>query len=78
MVRTTPSPICCCDFQRQSLFRSTALAVLDPQGIIDLGHRITRKFDVDHGADTLNNFSLTHFDFPSYFNSSIASFGSPH
>jgi hypothetical protein len=28
---------------------------------------VTREFDVNHGADTLNNFTLTHLGFPNLY-----------
>jgi hypothetical protein len=34
--------------------------VLELQGVIYLGHRITRELDVHHGADALNDRTLTH------------------
>jgi hypothetical protein len=60
MVRTTPSPSCCCTSN------------VSPFG--SLGHRasarhrpwasVARELDVHHGADALNDRSLTHRRFP--------------
>src|SRR5690606_15526496 len=34
--------------------------VLELQGVIHLGHRFTRELNVHHGADALNDRTLTH------------------
>lgn len=35
-------------------------AAFELQGVVHLGHLVTRELHVDHGADTLDNFSFSH------------------
>jgi hypothetical protein len=48
-------------FEHQVGFAAGVLfGLVEQQRIVDLGHRIARELDIHHGADTLNNVSLTH------------------
>jgi hypothetical protein len=52
MVRTTPSPSCCCT-------SSVSGRAFQLERVIHLGHLVARELHVHHGADTLNNLALT-------------------
>jgi hypothetical protein len=51
-------------FEGQPCFSSGCTRVCQLQGFVHLGHLVARKFDVDHGTDTLNDLSLIHFMIP--------------
>ncbi len=51
MVRTTPSPSCCCTSRIRSESREL-------QRLVDMRDVLARKFDVDDRADDLGDFSL--------------------
>ncbi len=53
MVRTTPSPSCCCTSSVNSLPSSV-------KRIVDLRQLLAREFDVDHRADALDYRSFVH------------------
>ena len=63
MVRTTPSPISCCNFEGQTRLDSGVFfALVEHQGVIDLGHLFARELDVHNRADALNDGTLTHVE----------------
>ncbi len=60
MVRTTPSPSCCCTSKVRPFSASDAAGVREHQRVVNAGHRLARELDVDHRADALNDCPLTH------------------
>src|SRR5690606_40953930 len=48
------------DLEGQASFGEGVGSVLELQGVIHLGHRFARELDVHHGADALNDRTLTH------------------
>ena len=56
IVRTMPSPSCCCTSNVISVFSHL-------QRVVHLRHGLARELDVDDGADDLYDFALAHFRF---------------
>jgi hypothetical protein len=53
------------DFEHQLGFAHVRLfSLVELECVVDPGHCVTRELDVHHGADTLNNVSLTHRRIP--------------
>ena len=67
--------------QGQTLFGDGAIVILDHQRIVDFWYLVTRKLNVHHRTNTLNNFPLTHLMVP-HFNihtvPTIIDSGTPH
>jgi hypothetical protein len=53
------------DFEHQvRLAHIRLFGLIELECVVDPGHCVTRELDVHHGADTLNNVSLTHRRIP--------------
>jgi hypothetical protein len=52
------------NFEGQAVFGQGVCHVLELQGVVNLGHRVARELDVHHGADALNDRTLTHRQIP--------------
>src|SRR5690606_6360036 len=52
------------DLEGQALLGERITALAERERVVDLGHRVARKLDVDDRADALNDLTLCHVSLP--------------